>query len=140
MKMYQCALVLLALVSPVVNAEIAVVVNPSVNVGNAVSQDIIQRIFLGKTSRFESGTSSSPINQNDTNPIREEFITKVLGKTQGEYRAYWARLIFTGKGRPPDELDNDAAVKQRVASDPGVVGYINANAVDDSVKVIFTIK
>lgn len=63
-----------------------------------MSQDYVQRIFLGKATRFENGKVANPINQSEGNPARDEFISKALEKTDSQYRAYWSRLIFTGKG------------------------------------------
>ncbi len=139
MKLYQCAMVFLALVSTALKAEIAVVVNPSSSM-SSISQDNVQRIFLGKTTRFEDGSVSKPINQNDGNPIRADFISKVLDKTEGQYRAYWSQLVFTGKGAPPKDSGGDAEIKAMVAKEPGTIGYINAEAVDETVKVVFTLK
>jgi len=107
MKLHQVAFVFLALFSPLLQAEIAVVVNPSMDI-STISQDDIQRIFLGKTTRFDNGKVSKPVNQDEGNAIRDEFITKVLDKSQNQYRAYWSRLIFTGKGRPPKDMGGDA--------------------------------
>jgi len=107
---------------------------------STISQDDIQRIFLGKTTRFDNGKVSKPVNQDEGNAIRDEFITKVLDKSQNQYRAYWSRLIFTGKGRPPKDMGGDADIKKLVAKDPNAIGYINAVSVDESVKVIYTTK
>lgn len=139
MKLHQCAFVFLALFSPLLKAEIAVIVNPSMDI-STISQEDIQRLFLAKTTRFENGTVAKPVNQNEGNAIRDEFITKVLDKSEGQYRAYWSRLIFTGKGRPPKDEGGDAEIKKIVAKEANSIGYINALSVDDSVKVIYTVK
>jgi hypothetical protein len=45
-------------------------------------------------------------------------------------------MVFTGKGTPPKEVADDAAVKSFVATTPGAVGYIDESKVDASVKVL----
>lgn len=139
MKLYQSAFLFLALFSPQLKAEIAVIVNPKLDV-SAMSQDYVQRIFLGKTTRFENGTVSNPVNQDEGKSIRDEFLSKVLEKTDGQHRAYWSRLIFTGKGTPPKDMGGDEEIKKLVAENPNMIGYINVMSVDDSVKVVLTIK
>lgn len=139
MKLYQSAFVFLALFSTQVKAEIAIIVHPSLDIP-AMTQDNVQRIFLGKTTRFENDKVANPINQSEGNPIRDQFISKALDKTDGQYRAYWSRLIFTGKGTPPKDMGGDADIKKLVADNPNMIGYIDVMAVDDSVKVVLTIK
>ena len=48
----------------------------------------------------------------------------------------WARITFTGKGTPPKELKSDAEVKAFVAANPRAIGYVDASAVDSSVKAV----
>jgi len=54
-------------------------------------------------------------------------------------KAYWSKMIFSGKAAPPAVFDNDAAVKSWVASNTDGIGYIDSSQVDVSVKVILTI-
>lgn len=139
MKLYKSAFIFLALFSTQLKAEIAVIVHPSMDIA-AMTQDNVQRIFQGKATRFENDKVANPINQSEGNAIRDEFITKVLDKTDGQYRAYWSRLIFTGKGAPPKDMGGDADVKKLVADNPNMIGYIDVMSVDDSVKVVLTVK
>lgn len=117
-------------------AEIAVIVNP----GNSSNLDTesINRIFLGKTKSFPNGQSVTPVNQKENSSVRNEFDNKVLEKSPSQMKAYWSKLIFTGKGTPPEEVGDDAAMKAKVASDASAIGYIDASAVDATVKVVQT--
>lgn len=117
------------------NAEIAVIVS-SDNANASISSADISKMFLGKTKSFPNGSQATPIDQNDGNPAREEFNSKVLDKSESQLKSYWSRLIFTGKGTPPKQLADDAAVKAAVAGNPEMIGYIDASAVDGSVKVV----
>lgn len=51
-------------------------------------------------------------------------------------KAYWSKLVFTGKGTPPQEVPGDAEVKALIGSNPSTIGYIDAGSVDASVKVV----
>lgn len=121
--------------SLIANAEVAVIVNSS-NANATMSNSDISRIFLGKSSKFPDGSAASAIDQNDGNAARQEFNDKVLGKSESQLKSYWSRLIFTGKGTPPKQLGDDAAVKAAVAASPEMIGFIDAASVDGSVKVI----
>jgi len=136
MKALSILLLTLSLAVTQVNAEIAVVVNPAN--ANAVSADDLNRLFLGRASSFADGTKATPLNMAEGQAAREEFDNKVLNRSSSQLKAYWSKLVFTGKGTPPKELDNDAAVKAAVAADASAIGYISSASVDGSVKVIAT--
>ena len=61
---------------------------------------------------------------------------KVTGKDAAQMKAYWSQLMFTGKAQKPKKVAGDDAVKKAVAATPGAIGYIDAAAVDASVKVV----
>ncbi len=115
-------------------AEYVVVVNPG-NTSSIGNKDI-ENLFLGKTKSFPDSSPASPVNQEDTSPIRTAFDTSILGKTGAQMKSYWAKLVFTGKAVPLKELSSDADVIKAVASDPAAIGYVDSKSVDGSVKVV----
>lgn len=115
-------------------AEVAVIVHPSNN--NALDEKTIKRIFLGKNKKFDNGNKIIPMNQNQGSEARTAFGKKVLGKSDSQLKAYWSKLIFTGKGTPPDEKSNDAEILKLVANTPDSIAYVDAASLDDSVKVV----
>jgi len=62
----------------------------------------------------------------------------VTGKSDSQLQAYWSRLVFTGKGKPPKTIGSSALIKSQVASRANAIAYIDSSEVDDSVKVVFT--
>ena len=122
-------------VASVASAEVAVIVSASN--GNAnLDQDTIDRVFLGKSKNFPDGSQAVPVDQNAGTASREAFNSTVLGKSSSQLKAYWSRLIFTGKGTPPKESGDDATVKDLVANNPNLIGYVDSSVVDGSVKVV----
>lgn len=134
MHTIKSALLLTALLSASALADIAVVVNPAN--ANTVSADDLNRLFLGRTSNFADGSKATPLNLAEGVAARDEFGTKVLNRSSAQLKAYWSKLVFTGKGTPPKELTDDAAVKAAVAADATAIGYISSSSVDGSVKVV----
>jgi ABC-type phosphate transport system substrate-binding protein len=127
--------ILLSALSMLASAETAVIVAAG-NGNSAMDSATISKIFLGKSKSFPDGSQAVAIDQADGNPAREAFNDKVLGKSGSQLKSYWSRLIFTGKGTPPKQHANDAAVKAAVSANPSMIGYIDASAVDGSVKVV----
>ncbi|MCP5161507.1 MAG: phosphate ABC transporter substrate-binding protein [Hahellaceae bacterium] len=122
------------LLSSSVLADIAIIVSPASGVSTANTEDVA-RVFLGKSKEI-AGAATLPLDQAEGSPAREQFNEKILHKSQAQVKAYWSKLIFTGKGTPPKDVAGDDAVKAQVAADPKAIGYIDAAAVDASVKVI----
>jgi ABC-type phosphate transport system substrate-binding protein len=117
-------------------ASITVIVHPSNN--NDLNKSAITRLFLGKTKKFPDGTIAIPLNQDESKNITEEFNSKALKKSSSQLKAYWSKLVFTGKGTPPKNAEDNKAVLDIVAQNPNVIGYIRSDIVNDKVKAVTT--
>lgn len=116
-------------------AEEAIIVHPS-NTSTIETKDV-EKIYLGKAKAFSNGVKALPLNQGEGTAIRAHFSTTVLNKSNDQFKAYWAKLMFTGKGTQPEEVADDAAVISLVANNPSYIGYVSdASALDGSVKVL----
>lgn len=117
-------------------ADVAVVVHPTND--STFNEGTIKKIFLGKTKSYTNGRSAILISPSNTDIAVEEFNSKVLGKSNSQVKAYWSKILFTGKGTPPQEMDSNGAVISSVASNPDAIGYVDASAVTSDVKVVAT--
>lgn len=99
---------------------------------SSLSKDQSSDIFLGKNTTY------TPLDQPASSPLRNEFYSRVTGKTAAQAKAHWSKLSFTGKGTPPKEGQDSADIKRQVAANPKLVGYIEKSDVDSSVKVVFS--
>ena len=129
---------LLACAIPSVQAEIAVITNPSVKeIG--LSRENVADIYLGKKKTYSDGARAKPVDQSTDSMLREQFYRSVVRMSASEVNRYWAKLEFTGKGKPPKVVSGNEAVKHWVASHPGAIGYIDGKSLDNSVKVVLII-
>lgn len=119
-------------------AEIAVITNPNTQV-IGLSRETIADIYLGKRKTYPNGSRVKPVDQSSNSPVRQKFYRSVVKMSDSEVNRYWAKLKFTGKGKPPRTITGDEAVKNWVASNPGAIGYIDGKYLDKSVKVILII-
>ena len=122
-----------------VSADIVVVVHPS-NPNNALDSVQIRKIFLGKSRAFPNGLEVNPFEQESGNESRDVFIKKVLRKNEGNLNSYWARMIFSNKAMPPISMTNAQEMKNMIAKNANAIGYIDSADIDNSVKIVFTIK
>jgi len=132
------ALVLLLAVSTLAStahADVVVIVSAKSHITSLTAEQTA-KIFLGKASKFPDDSDALPIDQAEGSAIRDEFYSKVVQKSPSQLSAYWAKVIFTGDGRPPAILESNSNVRKSVAKNPNAIGYIDKNAVDKSVRVI----
>ncbi len=117
-------------------AEVVVVVHPSNSA--ALNAEEISKLYLGRTKSFPDGKAAIPVGQTEGSASTESFNQKVLNKTGSQIKAYWSKLVFTGKGTPPKEVGSDQEVIELVSQNPSVIGYVDKSAVTDAVKVVAT--
>jgi ABC-type phosphate transport system substrate-binding protein len=102
----------------------------------ALSKSQVMDIFLGRASRFPDGTPALPIDQIEGTAAHTEFYATFAGRTGAQVKAYWSRIIFTGRGQPPKVVSNSGELKELLAKNPRAIGYIERSALDSSIKVL----
>jgi ABC-type phosphate transport system substrate-binding protein len=128
-----CILILLALsMRQACAGELVIIVNSAASAAG-INKEQVADLYLGRTSGW------TPIDQAPSSPIYVEFYQKATGRDIAQVKAIWSRIIFTGRGQPPKQMVNSAAVKKAVAADPKAIGYIEKSAVDASIKVALTL-
>ena len=128
MKKLLSALALLSCAT-LAQAEVAVIVNAGASA--APSQADAANIFLGKDKSLKG------VDQAAWNPTKEKFYAGVANKNESQLKSYWSGLVFTGKGQPLPTVADDAAVVAKVGAEADAIGYVDAAAVTDKVKVLF---
>jgi ABC-type phosphate transport system substrate-binding protein len=125
----------LSLAAAAARADVVAVVSVRSAV-TTLSMSQVAGIFLGKVTRFPNGVQAVPIDQADGSVARDEFYAKLAGKSAAQLRAYWSKIIFTGRGQPPPQVANSEEMKKRLMQNPAAIGYIESNRVDDTVRVV----
>jgi ABC-type phosphate transport system substrate-binding protein len=128
-------LLAVAMLAASVHAEVVVVVS-SRSAVKSLTAEQTTKIFLGKVVTFPDGQAALPIDQPEGSAARDEFYSRVVRKNPSQLTAYWAKIIFTGDGRPPMLLPDNIAVRKAIAKNPNAIGYIDKSAVNRSVRVV----
>lgn len=123
------------LVGTAFQASAGVVVVSASSKADKMDVEAVKRVFLGRQDTV--GGAQALVVYQKGGATRSEFDKTVLGKSGADLESYWSKLVFTGKARKPSEAAGDAAVKAKVAANPGAIGYIADGAVDSSVKVVY---
>lgn len=131
-------LLIMAVCAANTQAEIAIIANKSVSIVS-ITEAQAAAIFLSQLDVLEDGTQLIPVDQKDDQETRAMFYTKVIKKGAAQLSAYWSRKVFSGEGQPPKKVADDAVVLALVRTNPNVIGYVDAAAVNNSVKVLLRI-
>ncbi len=123
------------LASGAVGADVVAVVSAR-NPVSTLSRNQTADIFLGRSSQFPDGSGAVPVDQSEGSAARDEFYASFTGKSAAQLKAHWSKIIFTGRGQPPNEVANGAAVKKFVSAHPNAIGYIERSGADESVKIL----
>jgi hypothetical protein len=91
---------------------------------------------MGNASHFSGGVTAVPIDLEEGSSTRDDFYKRLTGKSAAQLKTYWTKIIFTGRGEPPREAPNSAAMKKLILENSAAIGYLEASLVDDSLRVV----
>jgi ABC-type phosphate transport system substrate-binding protein len=116
-------------------ADVVPVVSAKSSIDHLSRKDLTD-IFLGRTARSPDGAPVVPVDQDEGSTTRDEFYTTFLGKTPAQLRAYWSKIIFTGRGKPPSSVPGGVEARKLVAMNPHAIAYVDRNQLDKTVKPV----
>lgn len=136
--------ILLCILVPAAAAEdrmpsLAVIVNPDNPIGSLTQRQLVD-LYMGRTGQFPDGSTVIRLDQEAESHERKSFYRKLTGKSTAEISAYWARLLFTGRAKPPVVMSDDRAVIKAVQTNRNAIGYIAVDSKDDSVRVVMHVE
>ena len=127
------ALMMLAFLRPVEALEI--VANREVTTSQ-ISHTELQAIFTMRMRVWPDGLPIRVFVLGDNTPEQAEFAKKLLDIFPYQLRRYWDRLVFSGTGQAPIELNSSAEMYSRIASTPGAIGYLPTEHIGNQVRII----
>ena len=119
-------------------ADLVVVVSAKSPV-TSLSVAQVSDIFLGQMTSFPEGREAIAIDQKPGSSIRDEFYLKTSSKSPSLMKAYWSKMLFTGRGQPPKYLADSSAVRKLVAGNTSLIGYVDKTEIDASIKVVLIV-
>jgi len=125
--------------SSLAEADISIIANKATPIDN-LEQKAAKKLWLGKSHKLPGVGKVKVIDQSGSSAIKEEFYEKLAKKSPDQLKAYWAKIIFTGKAVPPKAFSSDKKVLDTVSKNKNTLGYVDSKSVTDDVKVLMTIK
>ena len=133
------ASILLMLAAPAVRAEI-VLVTAMDSAIEALSRDEAEQLYLGRRATL-SARGALILLDLPSGPVRDQFYRLLTGKNPSQIRAYWSRMVFTGRALPPTESANVSDAHRILLENPNAIAYLPATyAEDPSLRVLLRLE
>ncbi len=136
--------------------EVSVITNPSVQAANPIAQNTLAVIYGMRLRSWDDGTPIRVYVLPDDHPVHVRFCKQILGVFPYQLRIAWDRLVYSGTGQAPvqvqdeDEMrakvanlrsaaitvSSEEEMRAKVADNAGALGYLTRGMVDDSVVVL----
>ena len=117
--------------------EMVVVVNKN-NEVDALTRSQVIDLFMGKYVAFPDGRKAQPLDNADA--AKASFYKALVGLPLARVNAYWSRIKFTGRARPPLPASSTEEVITFVVANDDAIGYIPASKVNTQLKVVYSLK
>ncbi|NMG32004.1 hypothetical protein [Aromatoleum evansii] len=129
-----CFLAFSLLIAPGVLAQVVIVAGARSPLPE-LTLDQAEQFYLGRAHTLPDG---SVVTLADLPPgsIRDQFYQQLTRKNPSQIRAHWSRMVFTGRALPPQQAESMAQLRQWLASQPNLIGYMPAADADGRVKVL----
>jgi len=111
------------------------IVHPS-NPTASVDRRFVTEVFLKKRTRWSDDQAIRPVDLSPQSVTRRRFSKDALKRSVEAVRSYWRRIVFSGRGVPPPELDADQDIVSFVRKHRGAIGYVSLGADVSGVKVV----
>jgi len=116
-------------------AEEVIIANPAVDI-DYLPRNALRAIFGMRLRAWPNNEAIRVFVLDDDNQAHARFAKKNLSIYPHQLRRAWDRLVYSGTGQAPIEVDSEEEMREAVASTPGAIGYLSREQVDDSVRVL----
>lgn len=112
-----------------------VIAHPDVAV-NRLSRNAARAMFAMKLLQWPDGRPVRVFVLPDEHPLHRALCKEKLDIYPYQLRQTWNRLVYSGTGQAPIEVDSEQEMLTRVAQTPGSLGYVRRSKPDDPVRVL----
>ncbi|TMO55767.1 hypothetical protein [Pseudoalteromonas phenolica] len=107
--------------------QISVIVNAN-NATNTLTKKQLIDLYMGRYVAFPNNQSAQPLDTLATNELKSIFYKRLVNMPLSRVNAYWSRVRFTGRAKPPLELRDQQVIIAFVENNPNAIGYVYSDA------------
>lgn len=96
----------------------------------------MRAIYSKRLHQWPDGTRVQVYALPDNRPVHDRFCKSKLNIFPHQMRKVWDRMIYSGTGQAPIQVDSEIEMVTTVSSISGAVGYVSSNLVNKTVKAI----
>ncbi|XOV80868.1 MAG: hypothetical protein ACFHVJ_07955 [Aestuariibacter sp.] len=126
----------LSVTSIAFGSDLVVVVSKD-NPTTQLSRSQLIDLYMGKYVAFPDGRKAQPLDIDNNQMTKEMFYKELVGMPLNRVNAYWSKVKFSGRARPPIQQNDEQAAIQVVATSNSAIAYIHASNLTDDVKVVY---
>ncbi|MFC4701469.1 hypothetical protein ACFO4O_14985 [Glaciecola siphonariae] len=116
--------------------ELSVVVSADNPIEKMSKKDVVD-IYMGRFDTFPNGNEAQPIDLPDGSIEKQAFYMRLVGKNERKIKAYWSRLLFSGRAQPPEIAESTAQVESFIANSSSAIAYLPTADVTSEMKIVY---
>ncbi|WP_238984488.1 substrate-binding domain-containing protein [Billgrantia kenyensis] len=102
----------------------------------ALTRDTTRAIFAMRQRSWPDGQAARVFVLPNSHPVHSRFVKERLTVYPHQLQLAWDRMVFSGTGQAPSQVNSQPEMLERVATTPGAIGYLEREYLDDRVQVI----
>jgi ABC-type phosphate transport system substrate-binding protein len=111
----------------------AIVIANNSLAADSLSADALKDVYTAKTKYWDGGQNIVIVVLNDKT---DAALQQASGMEASQFKTFWQRLAFSGRGQEPKKADDAAAVVALVAATKGAIAIVPADTALNGVKKI----
>ncbi len=120
--------------------EVDIIVNKANTIDDLSLADA-KKVFMGDKSTWPSGKRVTILMLAQGLPERAVVLREIYKMPEDQFGQYFVQAAFAGKvAAPPKDIASAAQMKQAVAANPGAIGFVKKEDVDDTVKAVLKLQ
>ena len=109
--------------------QLAIVANPEVK--DTLDKEEIKQIFLGKKTQWKDNSGITFV-LFDNDELLTVFLKTYIGKSPEQFKNFWKKQVFTGKGKMPKAIGTPTELIKFLAETRGAIGFMRSEDVDET--------
>lgn len=87
----------------------------------------VRAIFMMRMNRWSNGQFIRVFVLSDNHPVHDDFAKNNLGLFPHQLRSFWNRLVFSGTGQAPMQVNSVDEMLRMISITPYSIGYVDHN-------------
>jgi ABC-type phosphate transport system substrate-binding protein len=131
-----CAMLLAVALPAVALDGVVVIANDAVPL-DSISAAALKDIYAGRTTYWPDGQRIGIVLLADEmGGETDAALNEVSGMDASQFRTFWQRMVFSGRGQQPRKADDAASLVAFVATTRGAIALVPSNVTLKGVKII----